>query len=592
VSGFSRIVAGFSPTTSMKLPRAAVSLVLVAAAVSPVIARTAPRTPQTAPPRDTRPTSPTGTAVIRGRIVAADTNRPVSLATITASASELRESRSISTNSEGRYELRNLPAGRYTLSVSRSGYLPLQYGQRRPLEQGKVLQISDAQAVDNVDFVLPRMSVISGRILDEEGEPVAGAQVSATQVVFGNGRRPTFPAGSGAASTNASGQYRITGLSPGDYIVSGQSLFETWKGDGVGNRMMGYARTYYPGTSSASGARRIPVGIGQEIPNVDFSLIPGRMATISGTVVDSRGRPVAAPIVALSQSSPGLGGTIVLSAAAGPNSDRSTDGSFTVGNLLPGEYTLSVGALVDTGAGRIAEAAFMPIVVDSSDLNLVVTLSGGWSVAGRIVGESGPPAGVLPNQIRIAAVTPFVDMGPVRGLAASTSAGNGLVKDDWTFTISGVFGPARLVPRVPDGWTIKAIIQDGRDISGKLIEGSGDTALPAVQIVVSNRPASVEGQVTDANGAATTEGTVILFADDSGKWFENSRYVRAARPDQKGRYEIKGMPPGVYLGVALDYVPDRIWNDPEYLESIRRYAQKVALTEGAEATMSLTLVSP
>src|SRR5262245_17650925 len=91
--------------------------------------------PAPAPPRDVRPAPQTGTSIIRGRVVAADSGRPISLATITASAPELRESRSISTNSDGRYELRNLPAGRYSLSVSRSGFLTLQYGQRRPLDR-------------------------------------------------------------------------------------------------------------------------------------------------------------------------------------------------------------------------------------------------------------------------------------------------------------------------------------------------------------------------------------------------------------------------------------------------------------------------
>jgi hypothetical protein len=575
----------------MKLTRVAVSLALVAAASSLATAQTTPRTLQATPPRDVQPTTtPTGTAVIRGRILAADTNRPLSLATITASAPELREARSISTSSEGRYELRSLPAGRYTLSVSRSGYLTLQFGQRRPLEQGKVLQISEAQAVDNIDFVLPRMGVISGRIFDEEGEAVAGASVTATQALYGNGRRAAFPVGAGGARTNASGQYRITGLSPGDYVVTAQA-FETWKAEGGGNAVMGYTRAYYPGTSSASAARRIPVGIGQEVPTVDFSLAPGRMATISGTVVDSRGRPVATPMVALSQSFPGLGGTMAR-LAAGPNSERPTDGSFTIRDVLPGEYTLSAGAMVDAGSGKVAEAAFMPIVVDSSDLNVVMTISGGWSVTGRIVGESGAPSGVSPNQIRVAALTPVVDVGPIRGLATSINAEIGRVKDDWTFAISGTFGPARLVPRVPDGWTVKAILQDGRDISGKLIEGKGGTVLAGVQVVVSHRPASVNGQVTDANGTQTTEGTIIVFADDSEKWFENSQFVRAARPDQHGQYEVTGMPPGEYLAVAIDYVPDRIWNDPDYLDSIRRYGQKVTLTDGARSTLSLKLVTP
>jgi hypothetical protein len=102
----------------------------------------------------------------------------------------------------------------------------------------------------------------------------------------------------------------------------------------------------------------------------------------------------------------------------------------------------------------------------------------------------------------------------------------------------------------------------------------------------------VSGQVADATGAATTEGTVILFAERAGKWFLNSPWVRAARSDQRGQYQIAAVPPGEYLLVALEYVPDRIWNDSEYLESIRRYAQKVTLADGTIATVTLELVTP
>src|SRR5437773_926495 len=130
----------------MRKTTAAVSVALVAASVSLVLAQTA-RPPQGTPPRDVQPVAPTGTSVIRGRVVAAESGRPVSLATISASAQELRESRSISTNSDGRYELRNLPAGRYTLSVSRSGYLTVRYGQRRPLEQGRIGRASCRERV-------------------------------------------------------------------------------------------------------------------------------------------------------------------------------------------------------------------------------------------------------------------------------------------------------------------------------------------------------------------------------------------------------------------------------------------------------------
>src|SRR5215831_17396074 len=110
------------------------------------------------PPRDRpRPPAQAGSAAIRGRIFAADTGRPLRRARIAALAPELAgESRTVSTDSDGRYELTGLPAGRYTIRVTRSGYLPLRYGQRRPLEQGKPLQLADRQAIDSIDFTMPR----------------------------------------------------------------------------------------------------------------------------------------------------------------------------------------------------------------------------------------------------------------------------------------------------------------------------------------------------------------------------------------------------------------------------------------------------
>src|SRR4051812_40979667 len=97
--------------------------------------------PQAAPPPDGRSPVQTGTATVRGRVVAADTGKPLRRARITQSGAELgRDGRTTSTNLDGGYEVDALPVGRYMIRVSRSGYLTLQYGQRRPLEPGKPLQ--------------------------------------------------------------------------------------------------------------------------------------------------------------------------------------------------------------------------------------------------------------------------------------------------------------------------------------------------------------------------------------------------------------------------------------------------------------------
>src|SRR6266850_5162062 len=109
--------------------------------------------PQGAPPRDPRTPAAAGTAVIRGRIFAADTGRPLRRARVQISRPGLdNEGQSTSTNAEGRYEIKNLAAGRYNINVTRSGYLRLSYGQRRPFELGKPFDLADRQVAESVDF--------------------------------------------------------------------------------------------------------------------------------------------------------------------------------------------------------------------------------------------------------------------------------------------------------------------------------------------------------------------------------------------------------------------------------------------------------
>jgi hypothetical protein len=169
---------------------------------------------------------------------------------------------------------------------------------------------------------------------------------------------------------------------------------------------------------------------------------------------------------------------------------------------------------------------------------------------------------------------------------------NGRIQPDWSFSIGGVRGPSRFRVRVPDGWWVKTILHDGREIIDTPIEVRGGDEMNDVQVVVSSRVTTISGELADEKGAAVSEGTVLVFPDDASKWIEESRWVRTARPDQQGRYQIKGLPPGEYLAVALNYVEDGSWNDPEYLESIRRYAQKLTLSEGDTKSAALKLVTP
>ncbi len=543
------------------------------------------------PPRDAAPGSrtATGTASIRGRVFAADSGRPLRRARIQINGPGLPSNgQTTSTDADGRYEMKDLPGGRYTISVARSGYLRLSYGQRRPFEQGKPFDLASGERADNVDFTLPRMSLITGRVLDEANEAIAGVRVWAMRPVFFEGRRRLVPEGQ-PAMTDDAGQYRLLGLTPGAYYVMAD-IRETWTvvENGV-ERIMGYAQTYYPGTPGFTDARRVMVGVGQEASNTDFALIPGRAATVSGTVFDSQGHPAGGREIALGQEFRGPGQTFAMTSTG---TSVAADGTFRLTGLAPGDYKLSVRTTTDIGGVPVPESAGTVITVGGIDIdNLALITSSGWSIGGAVVADTGDalPANVL-AQTRVTARPLSSDVLPIGPGLGGANPDNGRVKADGTFMLSTLYGPSRLRVLGAGDWTVKSIQLDGRDVTDDFIEPRGPDA--SLQIVLTNKINVVAGSITDAKGAPTSDGTVIVFADDAQKWQEDARFVQWARPDQRGTFEIKGLPPGDYLAVALDYVENGAWNDPEFLESIRRYTQRVRLGDSGSQTLTMKLVSP
>ena len=544
------------------------------------------------PPRDARPAAPTatGTAVIRGRVFAADSGRPLRRARVQINGPGLpNNGQTTSSDADGRYEIKDLPGGRYNISVTRSGYLRLSFGQRRPFEQGRPFDLANGQRADNVDFTLPRMGLITGRVLDEANEPISGVRVMTMRTVYFEGRRRLIPE-SQPVMTDDAGQYRVLGLTPGSYYVMADTR-ETWTvvDNGV-ERVLGYAQTYYPGTPGFTDARRVAVGVGQEANNTDFALIPGRAAAVSGTVYDSQGRPVGGRQISVGQEFRGPNQMFAMSTTG---TTSAADGTFRMTGLAPGEYKFSVRTAADVNGVTVQESAAATIVASGIDIdNLALVTSSGWTVSGTVVTDTGDPMPAAErSRLRITGRPVSSDPLPM-GPGPAFNPDNGRVMDDSSFTTPGLYGPTRIRVTLPDGWAVTSVQFDGRDITDEALDARSGDVLANVRVVVTNKVNVVSGSITDAKGATTADGTVLLFAEDAQKWTDDSRFVRSARPDQQGTFQIKGLPPGDYLAVAMDYVEDGGWNDPEYLESIRRYGQRVRLGQSGTRTVALRLRSP
>jgi hypothetical protein len=243
--------------------------------------------------------------------------------------------------------------------------------------------------------------------------------------------------------------------------------------------------------------------------------------------------------------------------------------------------------LADSPEGE-PEVALMTVSVEGSDMETLMLIgSAGGTVSGRVVVEGATPPKF--SAVHVSVAESLRNQPSPAVLGAFGSGGSSVKEEDGTFSVPHVFGRARFQVMVPEGWMLKAVMHDGRDITDVPVELASRQELTGVQVVITDAVTSVAGQVTDEKNQPIHEATILLFPSDSDKWYENARDIRAARPDQRGEWQLKGLRPGEYLAVALDYVEDGAWHDPEFLEALRRHATTVQLAEGGSASVALKL---
>ncbi|MBI2188742.1 MAG: carboxypeptidase regulatory-like domain-containing protein [Acidobacteria bacterium] len=544
------------------------------------------------PPRDVRERE-VGTAVVRGRVQTADTGTPIRRAQIRAVSPGGRETRLVTTDAEGRFELRDLPGGRWELTASKGGYVTMRYGQRRPFEAGRPLELADGQVVQQVNFALPRGAVIAGRIVDEFGDAVTGARVQALRYQLAQGTRRLTPTGM-VAQTDDTGSFRLYGLMPGDYYVS--AILRALPADDTTDTT-GYAPTYYPGTGSVTEAQPVALGVSEEA-TISFALQAVRTARISGSVITSTGVPLANGMMML-LARDGAGPSPL---AFGAGNRIRPDGTFMLSNVAPGSYMLMASnggpGLRGGGSGDI-EIGTLPIAVAGDDVTGVTVVTGrGATLTGTVVAAQGSNATLTRTNLQV--VTQVVDGGlggfggfPGLGGGPGPFGGGRNVAEDGTFTLTNLFG-SRLVRLngLPQEWMLESVIVDGRDVTDRPLEFAPNADITGARIVVTDRVTEVSGSVTSADGKSTTRDfTVVVFPDDETRWAAPSRSVRSARPDQQGLFKIRALPPDDrYLAVAVDYLEQGEETDAELLASLKAQATAFRLRPGDRSALSLRLV--
>jgi Carboxypeptidase regulatory-like domain len=556
-------------------------IVLPAATATALSAQIAPPQPLRPPQSQTQTAAPPGTATLRGHVFAADTGQPLRKAQVRIMAGEIRENRMASTDESGAYEFKEVRAGRYTIMASKGSYVNVSYGQLRPTDAAKPLEILDHQTVERVDLMLPRGGVITGRVVDEFGEPAPEIQVATERYQVVQGQRRLFPAGR-SASTNDIGEFRLFGIPPGQYYLSA-----TWRNtsgfnpNGGPSERTAYVPIYYPGTITVSEAQRVTVSAGQQIDDLVMVLKPIKASRVSGTAIGSDGKPLTPAMIIVMQTNVGFG-SMMSGAQVRP------DGTFTVGGLAPGTYTLRAQRMTPMADGQ--EAATATVTVTGDDLtDVVVVAAKPTTLTGRIIVDPAA-ASSLPRQLMIRAFPAnFAGMGPPPAPAR--------MADDLTFEIKSTPGVVRLslmgnsFGQPPDGWSIRFVRLNGVDVTDAGIEFKPNEDISGVEVELTNKVTTISGTVKTSRGELSKEYTAIVFAQDKERWTGNSRYQSAGRPDQDGRFKITGLPPGEYYVVAVDRLEQGQSGDPEFLERVRGRAVSLTLREGETRNMDLPLIA-
>jgi hypothetical protein len=437
--------------------------------------------------------------------------------------------------------------------------------------------VRDAAVVEHLDIRLPRAASLSGRIVDEAGDPVQGVRVEALEMRSVRGRR--LPVQAAYALTNDIGEFRMGGLNPGAYYLRASST-ETWTSDD-GRESFAYAQTFYPGAATLEDTQPLSIALGQQASGLDFALMPRPAQRITGMLVNAAGEPIAAQRIHLDRIERTAGGAL-LSAGFGGSAISREDGTFAIAALPPGEYMIYSG-------DREKDFTQVQVFVADERVGVALTPRRIARVSGAVFAEDGKAPDFPAARIRVLPIA-LDETLPVWG-----TPGPQAVRADWTFEIANLDGPFLFrITGLPEPWMLRAVRLGGADVTDAPVQlppAAGD--LKGLQLVLSRTAGGrVSGLVTDAAGAARADSTVVVFGVDSATWTPGSRFVRGVRPADDGRFAASGLPAGRYYAIARDFLAEGEWEDPAFLREAARTAAEFALDPGGSIDLALELPQP
>jgi hypothetical protein len=468
------------------------------------------------------------------------------------------------TDPQGAFELTGVQAGSHVLSVSKPGLFQIGRNGEPATRQ---VTVRVGENVRGVSVTLARGGVITGRIVDDHGEPVDQLEVSTMRWGRGlDGRRALMRTGA-ADLTDDHGRFRLFGLAPGDYVVVAVRPDPQPEGFAAtpfsGRLGPSELPIYSPGTRFASEAQLVTIDGGRE-EVVNFTWEVARALRVSGMVIS----PVPLPMPQIYLS------TTVMSGAPG---QLEPGGTFMFEGVAPGDYALTV--RTGNGGGPFAS---VPVTVRDSDVSgLVVTMQPPATIRGRVVFE-----GATPRAEQFPLYMKSNDPGDMMSYITGDLV---RLREDGSFETQS--GRSHIFFDTSSGWTVTGVTVAGADAYLTGIDLTGRSSVESVRVRLTNRLTRVSGQVTSDRGEPLEGMNVIIYQIDAPQ-APVRMVLRTARSDGDGRFEITGLRRGSYVAAASETTDVGSPVDPEVQEWLRSVGQRFSLAEGQAVNLALRPVSP
>ena len=553
--------------------------------------------PALTPPPST--SKPEDRCVVQGHVSNAITGEPVRKANIrltrqnvapnAGNTSQGPQGYSTISQADGSFKIENIEPGNYHLSGDRAGYLLTEYGSKGVGQGGRTITLRPGQQLTNISLGLTPQGVITGKVLDQDGDPVAGAMVQLVVEMWQRGKlRHIMQNG---ANTNDLGEYRIANVRPGKYYLVAQIMRFSPNGEPPaepGKPDIRPVRTFYPEATAIGGATPIQVRAGQELTGTDIRLhstatyhIRGR---IVGAIPDNPSDRITVSAAARDEQDPMWtigGGTSV-----------TKDRTFDIAGLAPGSYTLTVFT-----AGRgIRAFGRQDVEVGQADVSDVqISIVPPTTLHGQVMFEGNPPAGASPVSLK----NVHVYLAPAEAMMFGGNM-NGVPGDDGNFTLDNLApGKYYLNVNAPAGTYLKSVRLGNQDILGREFDLAQGTA--PISVILSYGVAELDGVVqfpqsgTDSGDAgpngqpnATPDAPVVLVPD---KLNEDGSGLRFGTSGAGGAFTMKNLPPGHYRAYALERLDFNELQNPDVLKELEIKGTDVELNQNDKKQIQLPLIT-